>query len=425
MILQDKILKQAGDYKVIKSLAASSFSNVYRVKHLLTNKEYALKAIKNPNNKFRIENEVKVTKQLNHLDETLTMQEVFYDEKKLFFVYDLAEQGSLKKYVQSKTRLEEQEALEIFRSLLHTLKLIHNLGVIHQDIKPENIVIKDNKYYFCDFGLSTLNQKHIDIVHLKTDIRFAAPEVYHGFYDKRTDIYALGCVLYYLCTGVNVFDIDSKQSSAYIMLAHSKLNLDFTKVKSKKIQYLLKRMLDKNYMQRASIPELEYILLNNYNDLNILQTPLDYAPEQNRSEQAIYEELSSDNIPFAQNALAIFYAKQNPQQAFELYFNSAQNGLLKAYFNLGLCYKDAIGCSKNMQKAFECFSKAAIHHHENATYMVGLFYEYGIYVKQDLQKAYQLYKSAAYHGQKKAYEKLKSMKFLSESKQKVNYNSNS
>lgn len=425
MILEGQILKQAGDFKVLKTLATSSFSNVYLVEHLLSHNKYAMKAIKNPNNKARIENEIDINRTLNSLDEVLKLVNVFYDEKKLFFVYELANQGTLEKFIENTDFMEEKKIIDIFSTLLKTLKVIHNHDILHHDIKPDNIIVKDNKFYFCDFGLSFKNKKSVDLVHLKTDTVYAAPEVYHGVYNKASDIYALGATLYYMATKSQVFNLSHKDNESYRMLCHTKLNIDFTKIKSKKIQYLVKRMMDKNHRQRASIPELEYILLNDYSHYEIKQESLDYTPEKIRSDLDIYTELANDEIAFAQNALAGLLGEENSVKAFEYYKKAAANGLIKAYYNLGLCFKDGIGCQKDMRLAFDCFSKAAIQNHENAVFMVGLFYEHGVYVEQDLEKAKQLYITSAFHGNKKAYEKLNSGLFLSKNKKKVNYNSTS
>ena len=425
MVLENNILKQAGDFKVLKTLAKSSFSNVYLVEHLKTQKQYALKAIKNPNNKFRIENEISIMRTLNPLEEVLSLHNVFYDEKKLFFVYELARDNTLKHFIDNQAILDDEKILAIFSSLLQTLKKIHNSGIVHHDIKPDNIIIDDNKYFFCDFGLSIKNQKNVRLVHLKTDTLFGAPEIYSGICNQRSDIYALGATLYYMSTKMHAYDLTREDSDAYSMLAHCKLNVDFTKIKSKKIQYLVKRMMDKNFSQRASIPELEYILLNDYSDLELQQAPVDYSIEKQRTDEEIYQELALDNIAFAQNALATIFSTNNVNMAFEYYEKAVENNLVKAYFNLGLCYKDGIGCTKDLKKSFEYFSKAAIHNHESSIFMTALFYEYGVHVKKNLYKSKQLYLTSAYYGYKKAYEKLNNELFLSKSKKKLNYNSSS
>ena len=121
-------------------------------------------------------------------------------------------------------------------------------------------------------------------------------------------------------------------------------------------------------------------------------------------------ELAKDEVCFAQNSLGTYYCNENGDEnnikAFKYYEKAARNGLIKAYYNLGICYKKGIGVKIDIDKSLKCFKNAAIKNHAKSIYMVALFYEKGLSVEKDEKKAMKLYYESASHGYKKAYKKL-------------------
>lgn len=411
MEIENNVLRVAGDFKVIQSLASSNFSNVYIAQEQSSGKNFALKAIKYPNNKQRVSNEIAVMKKLKSSHNMLRLYKVFKDNKKLFFVYELANNGDLYDYVQQKGPIAEEELMIILYDLLITLRQAHDLDIIHMDIKPENVLINDDKYCLCDWGLSKKSES-IKIVSAKTDNIYTAPEIFEGFSYKSSDIYSLGMTMYYLATGERGYDFTHKDDMSYVMYAHCNLSLDFSLISSHKIRYLIERMTNKHYMQRATIDEIMSFIWNKDFDGNVQAGSVDYSMHKNKSKYELYEELSQHNIPFAQNNLGLLYEVEDEHRDFKksskLYELATQSNFTKSYFHLALCYKEGKGLEQDLEKAFELFKKAAINNHEKSIYHLAHFYENGIVVPRDLKKAVQLYFESANLGNKQAYEKLSS-----------------
>ena len=365
---QKNKLKYIGQYKVIKTLAVSGFSNVYLVEDIKdSNKQYALKALKDSSEKYKLENELNTYKKIS----------------------------------------KHKNILELSKILQYT----HNLNIIHNDIKPSNMLSKNRVYYLGDWGIA-INKKEDDTLHIRSDESYVAPEVFIGHFNNKCDIYSLGCSLYYLATGKKVFDIDEHSAYSYIMFAHCCLNVDVSQVKSLKLQYLILQMMQKNPKDRITLNEIENIISSN--DTFIFEdrkTNYDIYKQKDCFE--LYGKLLEKNVLFAYNNLAYMYEiteeKKDINKSMSLYTSASKMGLTKAMYNLAMCYHDGIEVKKEEKKAFYWFRQASLKNHEKAQYYLGNFYEKGLIVEKDLNKASRLYKISAYAGYHKSYLKLKEL----------------
>ena len=132
----------------------------------------------------------------------ISMKQIKVDDKKIKVYFNQAD-IDLRKYIKN-NKIEKLQIKKIILEILLALKSIHDANVIHQDIKPENILLfKQNKFYqsqLCDFGISCFFnpfEKNIDIA---STPYYRAPEIYTQNYNKKIDIWALGTILYELKT---------------------------------------------------------------------------------------------------------------------------------------------------------------------------------------------------------------------------------
>jgi calcium-dependent protein kinase len=139
------------------------------------------------------------------------------------FIYIIAEligDGDLFDYIIRMQYLEEQEASLIMHQLLSTLIYLHNCGIIHRDLKPENILIVKKKgkdpqpedheeveyIKLIDFGFAILMEEGEKLGEACGTPNYVAPEVYQGNYDKKSDIFSAGCIMYLMLRGLLPFD---------------------------------------------------------------------------------------------------------------------------------------------------------------------------------------------------------------------------
>ena len=130
-------------------------------------------------------------------------------EDQAYLVMEFFEGGDLSKRLAGKA-LAPQEALRLFRELMFALGEIHEKGVLHRDLKPQNLMFRsDGSLAIVDFGIA----KHIDAVdrtgrgEILGTPRYMSPEqVQSKALDLRTDIYSAGVLLYQMLTGQHLFD---------------------------------------------------------------------------------------------------------------------------------------------------------------------------------------------------------------------------
>jgi serine/threonine-protein kinase len=228
-------LRQAqdlGSYHLIELLGRGGMGEVWRARHRLLAREAAIKLVRPEllgarvqsdaqEMLVRFEREAQATAALTSphtirvFDFGVTSDQTFY------YVMELLEGRDLESLVRESGPLPVERVLFLLRQAAASLAEAHARGLVHRDITPANIYVcrMGLEYDFVkvlDFGLVTASDRSMERT-LLTGIHttagtpaFMAPEiVLDGKVDQRADVYALGCVAYYLLTGRNVFEADT------------------------------------------------------------------------------------------------------------------------------------------------------------------------------------------------------------------------
>jgi len=207
----------AGRYEVIEELGRGGMGKVYKVLDKEIQEEVALKLL-NPEiaadektiERFR--NELKYARRITHRN-VCRMHDINKEKETYFITMEYVPGEDLKTVIRRTGRLPEDEAVPIAGQVCEGLMEAHRLGVVHRDLKPQNIMIdKDGNVRIMDFGIArSLAAKGVTEAGMIIGTPdYMSPEQVEGMEaDARSDIYALGATLYEMVTGRVPFEGDT------------------------------------------------------------------------------------------------------------------------------------------------------------------------------------------------------------------------
>jgi tetratricopeptide (TPR) repeat protein len=199
----------AGRYRMITRIGRGGMGDVWRAEDLVLGTEVALKLIASSGagGRERILNEVRVARQITH-PAVCRVFDVGEAEGRIFFTMELVRGEDLAALIRRAGRLPSEKVIEIAHQLCSGLAAAHAQGVLHRDLKPANILIdNDGLVRITDFGIAiprTDSNQH----KLTGTPAYMAPEqrALGTSLSERTDVFALGVVLYELLVGRHPFD---------------------------------------------------------------------------------------------------------------------------------------------------------------------------------------------------------------------------
>ncbi len=205
----------ANRYEIIANIGTGGMSDVYKAKDHLLGRDVGVKVLKEDFShdmtfvtKFR--QEAQSAAGLEHPN-IVNIYDVGSENGLYYIVMEVVEGVTLKTYIEKKGRLNYKEVISIAIQVARGIEAAHNKGIIHRDIKPQNIMIsKDGKVKVTDFGIAkavSSNTVHADMM---GSVHYTSPEqARNGYVTYRSDIYSLGIVMYEMATGRVPFDGDS------------------------------------------------------------------------------------------------------------------------------------------------------------------------------------------------------------------------
>ena len=202
-----------GRYDVLREIGAGGMATVYLARDLRHERQVALKVLKPELGAVlgveRFLSEIKVTANLQHPN-LLPLFDSGEANGLLFYVMPFVDGESLRAKLERERQFSVDDAVRIATSLAGALDYAHERGVIHRDLKPENVLMQSGQPMIADFGIalavSNAGGQRVTQTGLSLGTpQYMSPEQAAGDrqIDGRSDIYALGCILYEMLVGTS------------------------------------------------------------------------------------------------------------------------------------------------------------------------------------------------------------------------------
>lgn len=154
----------------------------------------------------RFYKEAKILSQFHMLEGIVLVRDFFYENQTAYIVMDYINGINLKKYVKENGKIPGDKALQLMQPVIQSLGVIHQAGIIHRDISPDNLIMaEDGRLVLVDFGSAQIEEGNITRSITVMFKRGFTPEEQYTSRGKQgawTDIYALCATIYYMLTGI-------------------------------------------------------------------------------------------------------------------------------------------------------------------------------------------------------------------------------
>lgn len=215
-----------GRYEIQEIIGVGGMAVVYKAYDNIDDRIVAIKILKEEflaNEEFRrrFKNESKAIAVLSHPN-IVKVYDVSFGDKLQYIVMEYIDGITLKEYIEQQKVINWKEALHFATQILRALQHAHDKGIVHRDVKPQNIMLLQNgNIKVADFGIArfsrnetrTMTESAIGSVH------YISPEQARGeITDEKADIYSVGVVLYEMLTGQLPFQSDNAVSVAIMQL---------------------------------------------------------------------------------------------------------------------------------------------------------------------------------------------------------------
>ncbi len=360
-----------GRYEIREIIGVGGMAVVYKAYDIIDDRIVAVKVLKEEylaNEEFRrrFKNESKAIAVLSHPN-IVKVYDVNYGDKLQYIVMEYVEGITLKEYIEQQEVINQKEAVYFEMQILRALQHAHDKGVVHRDIKPQNIMLLENgTIKVTDFGIARFSRSETRTLSDSTigSVHYISPEQARGdVTDDRADLYSVGVMFYEMLTGKLPFVADSSVSVAIMQLQNdpelpTKVNPDIPVGLEQIIMRSMKKNVNERYQSAAEmILDLEEFKRNpsirfNYSFFvdteptkAIKKAPVSKAPVKIEDEEEETEEVKNRTIPVLIGIIAALVVAIGVLSVVAVHFGWVDIGILnktKVPYFIGMNYYDEI-----------------------------------------------------------------------------------
>ena len=215
-----------GRYEIREIIGVGGMAVVYKAYDNIDDRIVAIKILKdeylsNEEFKRRFKNESKAIAVLSHPN-IVRVYNVSFGDRLQYIVMEYVDGITLKEYIEQQGVINWKEAVHFTGQILAALQHAHDKGIVHQDIKPQNIMLlQDGTIKVTDFGIARFSRMDSNTTSENAigSVHYISPEQARGeMTDDKADIYSVGVVMYEMLTGTLPFQSDNAVSVALMQL---------------------------------------------------------------------------------------------------------------------------------------------------------------------------------------------------------------
>ncbi|GAB2574692.1 serine/threonine-protein kinase [Spirosoma areae] len=195
-------------YCLTEYVGAGGMGEVFRASQVETGRLAAVKVLYRPEFAARFRNEAAVQASLSHPN-IAALYEVSLIDDRPALVLEWIDGQSLDELIRRSERISNEKVTQIIRQIASAVAYLHQMGIVHRDLKPSNVRIRpDGQVKVLDFGIAKgrSTPQLTQVGHAVGTTEFMAPEQFRGQVDQKSDVWALGVLLYEMTTGQLPFD---------------------------------------------------------------------------------------------------------------------------------------------------------------------------------------------------------------------------
>ena len=296
-----------GSYRLLRKIGQGGMGTVYAAEHIKMKREVAIKFIQpkrllNPSAHAHFDQEVAASGKLMNAHVVVTTDAGDYNGQP-YLVMELLQGETIRQYLEKQPgKLPVKEACEIISQAAEGLQSAHEVGLLHCDIKPSNLWrLPDGTIKVLDLGLArSLSDSEKGSFSISGTPGYIAPEQYtHAPLGAYTDVYSLGCTLYYLLTGISPTRMDGE-------LDEKKQREFFKKIPQRDLRGVVQRMM-------APEPEKRFQSMREVQE-DLAQIIRGHAPWWTIALSYVMDVIALVLVPILFGLIAFFLARYNKRK---------------------------------------------------------------------------------------------------------------